>query len=447
MLWIKKIVGIIFFLWCFNSFSQVFCSTEPGRIEKMSHHVEMSRVRLSNQSNFPVMEYHFRIYIHVIQDLNGNKGQSINEINEILDLLDEAFTPHNIFFCWDQSIIYHRHSDYNSPGPWVYNLGRHLNGIDIYLFPSSSLNGNKANSVGISSELYVSGDFVTSHIVSHEMGHVFNLYHTFDKSICQESPDGSNSHICGDQVVDTPPDIYQGIGLYIESGDSCILDTNHVDYNSAYPIGNPNNYMTLTPFNCYSEFTAGQVQRMREAILTLPHLINAQIPKDLSLSGTSYGITQFQGICLESTQKFQPYSVGAHTAKRRITLKPGFRAKYNSRYRTSLKPFNCNDCDSGSGRLASQGFQEDTKKVIDQAQNGIYPNPSLGQFQIDYPYDNNRDYVVSLYDLSGNKMITEELSVDNLSINLPGHIKGVFIVTLKENEILKFRSKLIVKDF
>jgi hypothetical protein len=106
----------------------------------------------------------------------------------------------------------------------------------------------------------------------HEMGHAFNLYHTFQG----DDPDNDNITTCpsnvtcttdGDRVCDTDP--------HIRSNSDCVNGTN------ACSGGNPNanfihNYMDYSAEACKNNFTAGQVSRMRAAILAnRPSLINS----------------------------------------------------------------------------------------------------------------------------------------------------------------------------
>jgi hypothetical protein len=101
----------------------------------------------------------------------------------------------------------------------------------------------------------------------HELGHGFNLYHTFegdqDGTVC---PSGN-----GDEVADTDP--------HIRAASNCPTGTNSCTGGSIDDL--TSNFMNYSNQSCALEFTAGQVTRMRAAILaSRPSLVT-------SLGGTT----------------------------------------------------------------------------------------------------------------------------------------------------------------
>jgi len=148
-------------------------------------------------------------------------------------------------------------------------------------FPSSSADRDGAvilyNAFGTLGNLksYTSLNRTTTH----ELGHAFNLYHTFQGNSCSES----NCSTEGDRVCDTPP---------TTSSNSCASPacsgTQQVE-----------NYMDYTSQTCMDMFTAGQKSRMRTAITsqrgnllnslacTPPNALDAGISRIISPSGFS----------------------------------------------------------------------------------------------------------------------------------------------------------------
>lgn len=82
--------------------------------------------------------------------------------------------------------------------------------------------------------------------LTHELGHAFALFHTFQGTSCEET----NCAMQGDRVCDTPPTIQNS--------------------NCAVPACNGtqqvNNYMDYTNQSCKNMFTEGQKERMRAAL-------------------------------------------------------------------------------------------------------------------------------------------------------------------------------------
>jgi Pregnancy-associated plasma protein-A len=90
------------------------------------------------------------------------------------------------------------------------------------------------------------GQFDQGETVVHEVGHWLNLEHTFYRG-CSSG---------GDYVADTPPEK--------TSTDGCPAGKDTCSAPGLDPI---HNYMDYSYDSCYTEFTPGQVQRMRDAWL------------------------------------------------------------------------------------------------------------------------------------------------------------------------------------
>jgi hypothetical protein len=159
----------------------------------------------------------------VIRRSDGTGGQSVAAVNQAFQILNQDFNSHNINFSWNNTIDYINNTIYfNNPSSNIFNVNNNPNGIDIYLYDDSANPGGLANGVGGSSEFYVSGKFwntpfqslITSHVISHEMGHVIFLWHTHhgtypeggNDNPCAELVNGNNSSTCGDYVTDTSAD-------------------------------------------------------------------------------------------------------------------------------------------------------------------------------------------------------------------------------------------------
>lgn len=99
--------------------------------------------------------------------------------------------------------------------------------------------------------------------IVHEMGHVFNLYHTFyDDGYETACPSLSNCSTTGDRVCDTEPVINSPCSATINTCTGAAFQV--ADAGLGYTI--KNNYMGYT--NCQWVFTQGQKDRMKAALVT-----------------------------------------------------------------------------------------------------------------------------------------------------------------------------------
>jgi hypothetical protein len=104
--------------------------------------------------------------------------------------------------------------------------------------------------------------------LSHELGHGFGLFHTFQGGSCSEG----NCNIQGDRVCDTPP-----------------TDLNTSCFSPSCVGAQTENYMDYTSQSCKNTFTQGQTERMRLSILnSRPDLANnvnvSCLPSETSIS-------------------------------------------------------------------------------------------------------------------------------------------------------------------
>ncbi|MBE6254560.1 MAG: hypothetical protein E7105_03470 [Prevotella sp.] len=270
--------------------AQNYCMTPSLTDESNNRRMQQIQTRSERSYN---QNYLLKVYFHVIRKSDGTGGQNYSNVEQAFQILNTDYNPQHIYFVWNDSIDYIDNSYcYYTPSSSIFNYNNHTDGIDIYLYPddiSGSGNG-LANGVGVSSEFYVAGKYwispypslITSHVVSHEMGHVLYLWHTHhgtypeggNDNPCAELVNGSNSAVCGDYVMDTPadphlhfnvnPNTYQWLG----SGQ---------DANGDYYQPDTRQIMSYTDIRCMTYFSSGQGERMRNAIEALPHLQAASV--------------------------------------------------------------------------------------------------------------------------------------------------------------------------
>ena len=122
---------------------------------------------------------------------------------------------------------------------------------------------------------------------AHEVGHAFNLYHTFNFS-SGDCFTESNSCTQGDQCPDTPQTSANNAGCSLPQCPGAMVE----------------NYMDYTPETCKTAFSQNQIERMREEIYTeLNYLINinnvsCQSPNSRDVAITSVSVPS--DWCLET---------------------------------------------------------------------------------------------------------------------------------------------------
>ena len=443
-----------------------FCFT-PSKSENTE--LYSSSLRFTNVAD----SYCLKIYVHVIRRSNSTGGQTVNEVAQALNFLDIDFNPHGIYFQWDGNIDYIDNDGYyDSPTTAIYTVNNHSDGIDIYLFDDSSQQGGRANGVGESSEFWVSGSYwdspygslVKSHVISHEMGHVFFLWHTFhgtyneggDSNQCSELVDGSNSSFCGDYVTDTPADPHLQFNVNYPS----------CTWNSSGNDSNGDNYdpdealiMTYTHPDCMSYFSIGQGQRMRNAIATLPHLINSVVdcgtdcPSVLTITeNLTSGGTDIQRASeyIIASNIIENYATATYKAGQSIDLIPGFQTKSSSFFSAFIE-----SCDDSQNRVNARMIgksevnndQEGITSTFGQHNDfSIYPNPSNGQFNIVYSFENNKKYEVHIYNNLGKIVKAENINLESPVINFYPLYNGVYYLKLFNDNVLVGVSKMIIHN-
>lgn len=234
-----------------------------------------------------------KVYMHIIRRSNSSGGITLGQLEESKSYLDNAFAPHSIFFAYACDVIY-IDSDLYYANPSVHLCGlisqsSHTDGLDVYIGGDDSGVGGSAGSV-LSYAFAIGGTlngniYSRSHVISHEMGHCFGLWHThhgttlevgndcngnilMDPNECPECVDDgihTNGDICGDYVLDTPAD--NNVNGRVDPN-GCNFLGNDVDpcTNLNY-TPSPVNIMSYTIPGCMKEFTPKQGKRMKSLIV------------------------------------------------------------------------------------------------------------------------------------------------------------------------------------
>lgn len=135
----------------------------------------------------------------------------------------------------------------------------------------------------------------------HEVGHYFNLFHTFQAGNCVND----DCLIDGDRVCDTPPDVDGEIFTSCNSpnpsfrtANSCSTDANDASSNNPFNSDVQDmyeNYMDYGYWVCQNTFTQGQKDRMRAALFGIRSSLlesNGSIPVNSALDAGIQQISQ-----------------------------------------------------------------------------------------------------------------------------------------------------------
>ncbi|QHV97861.1 GEVED domain-containing protein [Spirosoma endbachense] len=184
--------------------------------------------------------------------------------------------------------------------------GKHMGGFAYLPVPGSKANLNAIVLGSDNLRLDSNGDLVRKDLVSHEMGHYFGLYHTFQDSDDSDSKkhelvNGANCLTTGDQVCDTPADPYDRLD------DKNLEYTKSCKYYGTIRDANGDAYKPMTDnlmsyfLSCSSyRFTPGQNSRMKENGLPARLMtgIYTHLPVDdtpVLLSSVAFEDPTFQG--------------------------------------------------------------------------------------------------------------------------------------------------------
>ncbi|MEZ0484988.1 GEVED domain-containing protein [Fibrella aquatica] len=230
------------------------------------------------------------IRFHVLRRDNGTGGASVSSLNQAIVLLNQLYQPAGIAFyqCGSQPHYIDNTTffDFDKEEEASLADGNDVfNAINIYLTNTIIYNGSQVSgyayypsSLAIANRIFLEASQVTGYSMAHEMGHYFDLYHTFQNNrsstvtnrelvLRPGTPQGTrpfaaNCELTGDFVCDTPSDPY-GIPGATTSG--CTYTGTVIDANGDPFTPHTSNIMSY--YACGNQFTPGQYARIETGLL------------------------------------------------------------------------------------------------------------------------------------------------------------------------------------
>jgi hypothetical protein len=166
---------------------------------------------LSHVTMFSQFNVYFAVKHHIVRSTNGTNGASLEKIAKGMEILNKRFASANIQFYSCSSIDYVNNDAYITCNPTVEQTliqnNNVANMINIYYFKSSSTNSDISGYAYFPSQnknfIAINNDYINTSVIAHEMGHFFDLLHTFETSLGNELANQTNCTIAGDLLCDT----------------------------------------------------------------------------------------------------------------------------------------------------------------------------------------------------------------------------------------------------
>lgn len=303
------LLGLVFF----DGVGQDFKCGTPERTKKEVQDMQnfYKNFSLQNQNLPSISTQYIYIKFHNVlkNDLTGRNIAT--NISSILSFLNIKFASLNIEFKQSGSINYIISDQYYdltySEEDALRANNDCTNALNMYFVGDPAGNGGYARYPELGNGKFTNAtfmqskvddatfnNFVIAQVLPHELGHYFNLYHTFGKTnggvggvggvLTNELVDGSNCIYEGDDVCDTPADPYMNSSWSVCSiQSSCTWNCTNTDANGQRYSPSMNNFMSYYQY-CRNTFTSGQFYRMSGG-LNLRNSVSTDLSQRYYLDG------------------------------------------------------------------------------------------------------------------------------------------------------------------
>lgn len=270
---VGAVCAMLFFT---KSFSQVSCGTIATKAQMKAYLQALPEDSASQRGLFfPVncLGKKLSITVYIIRDSLGFDGISQANIQSAVQVMNNDFAPMCMSFeicrfVYVNNYNYNRFDFFKHENE-VYNLYYTPNTINMYFV--SNLTGPTGTHVcgyahfpGGRDMIFVEkGCESDGKTLSHEMGHFFGLFHTFETANGVELINGSNCLTAGDLICDTPADPGG------TNGTDCQPQPYVHDNSGNWYVPQVGNIMSYYTPGCKCGFTTQQFNRMIQQFTTL----------------------------------------------------------------------------------------------------------------------------------------------------------------------------------
>ncbi len=229
---------------------------------------------------------------HIFRQSNGKGSFDLMRLNNVMALTNSYYLQNGLgiqfYFAGstpdyiDNDALYQSFEPFNETPIEGRDATRALNMYFVNAFSGNGLGGYahfpedaiSSTRTFILSAYYETDKDLGNRLIPHELGHTFNLYHTFEGST-SSTPElvtrsaGANCTTTGDLVCDTPADPYyrSGVNLRYDANGCPAYDPNSTarDANGEAFSPSMTNIMSYY-FPCTHDFTPGQYDRMQAGL-------------------------------------------------------------------------------------------------------------------------------------------------------------------------------------
>lgn len=258
--------------------------------------------------------YHVPLTIHIVRHTDQTGGFTLDELDIAMRDLNRLWQPYGIQFYQLKGVIY-IDSDYyfnvpdddarrdelrsvlpvaNTINVYFTNLAGNLCGQAR--FTSDATQGVLINAANTDNDC--AGVAKNPSSLAHEIGHVFDLYHTHETMFGTECPSETNCGSAGDLLCDTPADPNLS-GRIIAGGctydNSAALPTS-CDMTAYAPL--TNNLMSYSDKTCRDSFTSSQSSKALNILTTAENRKNLiNVAKYVAPGGSASSNCTYQDPC------------------------------------------------------------------------------------------------------------------------------------------------------